>query len=189
MTKIEKAQVFAHEAHDSIKQVRKYTGAPYWVHTDAVAEIVAFVGGDENQVCAAHLHDVLEDVKPINPEYNAQRILNEFGDDVMDIVIDLTDVYTKVAYPKLNRKQRHELENKRLAIIPPRSQTVKLADLINNTASIVVNDPDFAKVYLPEKLAILPLLSDGNPVLLNRASMQTIIAFQTLGLTIPMLRA
>ena len=58
------AKEFAHAAHDSIKQVRKYTGEPYWNHTDAVAEVVASVGGTEDMVMAAHLHDVLEDVTP-----------------------------------------------------------------------------------------------------------------------------
>ena len=66
MNLIEKAKQFAHEAHDSIGQKRKYSGEPYWVHTDAVAEKVAAIGGTEVMVAAAHLHDVLEDVTPLD---------------------------------------------------------------------------------------------------------------------------
>jgi hypothetical protein len=34
-------------------------------------------------------------------------------------------------------------------------QSIKCADLISNTSTIVKHDPGFAKVYLPEKKAIL----------------------------------
>ena len=57
MTIIEKAQDFAHRAHDTIKQVRKYTGEPYWVHTDDVALRVTNLLDCESMICAAHLHD------------------------------------------------------------------------------------------------------------------------------------
>ena len=189
MTLIEKAQRLAHEAHDSIGQKRKYTGEPYWVHPDAVAATVAQVGGDENMVIAAYLHDVREDVFPLKPQYDAQWIWREFNDDVMDRVLDLTDVYTKVRYPKMNRAQRKALEHERLSIIPPRSQTIKLADMIDNTESIVAHDKDFARVYLREAMDTLGILSDGNPVLLQRLSMQLLAGFASLGLTIPMIGA
>ena len=51
-----KAKYFAHGEHDRIKQVRKYTGEPYWVHVDAVAKTVAEHGGNEFEVAAAFLH-------------------------------------------------------------------------------------------------------------------------------------
>ena len=62
---IAKAKLFAHNAHDSINQRRKYTDQPYWVHTDAVADTVAAYGGTATMVAAANLHDVLEDVSSI----------------------------------------------------------------------------------------------------------------------------
>ena len=189
MTRIEQAQEYAHKAHDSIGQKRKYTGEPYWVHTDAVAALVAAHGGTEDMVIAAHLHDVLEDVWPINKgyPYSAQEIMTLFCDAVMDMVIGLTDVYTHERYPKMKRNERKQKERERIAIEPPFTKTIKLADLINNTESIVAHDPDFAKVYLREKLALLPVLSDGNSELLQRASMQTIEAMQKLHLTIPVI--
>lgn len=190
MTKIEKAQEFAHEAHDRIKQVRKYSGEPYWVHTDAVAAIVAAVtGSTEDMVVAAHLHDLLEDVTPKNPDYSEARIAELFGKPVLLMVKELTDVFTKEAYPQWNRAKRHTMENERLGTISTQSKTIKLADLIHNTSSIVANDAGFAKVYLKEKLALLGMLSDGDPGLLERASMQTVAGFAMLGIPLPVFHA
>lgn len=202
MTRIEQAQQFAHEAHDSIKQVRKYTGQPYWVHTDEVARLVASVGllnipmaatseiEDranivEDMVCAAHLHDVLEDVMPLNPLYDDAAIVKKFGSNVAALVVALTDVYTKENFPQLNRAERKRLERERISHTSRDAKTIKLADLISNTKSIVADDPDFARVYLDEKLALLPYLVEGNATLLNEASQLAIAGYKTLGLDLP----
>jgi (p)ppGpp synthase/HD superfamily hydrolase len=190
---IEKARQFAHEAHDSINQKRKYCGSPYWIHTDEVASIVApFAITAKNPVavvCAAHLHDVIEDVFPINNYYHTYRIAEMFGEDTANLVVELTDVYTKEAWPDLARKQRKVLECERLGKVSPAAKTIKLADLISNTKSIVENDPDFAKVYIKEKLNLLGYLADGSPALLQTASMQTLEAIEKLGLTMPKFHA
>lgn len=187
MTLIEKAQKFAHEAHDSIGQVRKYTGEPYWVHTDAVAALVSQVTTNEDVIAAAHLHDVIEDVFPLNSKYSIEVIRDTFGWAVMDMVIDLTDKYTKENYPKMNRETRKQHERERISITPPNSKTIKLADLINNTDSIVNHDRDFAMVYIREKMALLPYLTEGHPALLNQASMQVLQACIALGIEIPVI--
>lgn len=184
---IEQAQRFAHAAHDAIGQVRKYTGEPYWVHTDAVAATVESVGGTDSMICAAHLHDVLEDVASTRPEFGPHQIEVLFGEGVLALVQDLTDEYTKENFPKLNRAQRKARERERIGSISVEAKTIKLADLINNTESIVAHDPDFARVYLREKLEILPYLSDGNSTLLNRASVQTMVACSVLGIQIPII--
>jgi (p)ppGpp synthase/HD superfamily hydrolase len=192
MTRIEQAKQFAHEAHDSINQKRKYSGESYWVHTDAVAKIITELEWDlmdkfamrEDMIIAAHLHDVLEDVYPKNPKFSAQTILKQFGGAVMDMVIDLTDIYTTESYPNLNRAARHKLERERLAIVPVWSKTIKLADLIHNTESIIKEDKDFARVYIPEKIALLPLLANGSPKLFHQAMVQVIESMATLDLAI-----
>lgn len=191
MDLIKRAQVFAHKAHNSIGQKRKYSGEPYWVHTDAVAAKVASIGGTPEMVAAAHLHDVLEDVTPCDKsgKYNYDTIVAEFGQTVADFVVQLTDVYTKAAYPKLNRAARHDLERERLAKISVEAKTIKLADLHDNTASIVANDKDFAKVYLREKLELLPYISEGHPELLQQCAVQVIAACAEAGVHIPVLSA
>jgi guanosine-3',5'-bis(diphosphate) 3'-pyrophosphohydrolase len=184
MNLIERAKQGSHEAHDSIKQVRKYSGEPYWTHTDKVAAIVATVTSDEEVIAAAHLHDVLEDVAPTKPEYDRNWIQRWFGSRVLALVLDLTDVYTREAFPDKNRAERKQLERERIGAIPAEAKTIKLADLLDNTASIAEHDKDFAQVYLREKLELLPYLSDGNAELLQRCSIQTIAACAACGVEI-----
>lgn len=170
MNQIIKAQRFAHAAHDSIGQKRKYTGAPYWVHTDEVAAIVASVTDDPESICVAHLHDVLEDVAHLNDSFSAVVILENFGQHIVNGVIDLTDIYDKESYPEMNRRERKSREAIRIGGIPDKFKTVKLADLISNTTDIVRNDPKFAKTYLAEKAELLPKLVGGNTSLHARAT-------------------
>ncbi len=187
--RVQRAILYAIEAHDSIKQVRKYTGEPYWVHILDVADIVASVGGSDDQIIAALLHDVLEDVTPKNSNFNEDSIRQRFGNTVILYVIDLTDVYIRENYPKLNRKERKKLEKERVALTSPEVKTIKLADLISNTVSIVQYDKGFAKTYIKEKEAALPILMEGNSVLLARAGQQVWDAKGELGLFKPYIQA
>ena len=52
----------------------------------------------------------------------------------------------------------------------PDAKTIKLADLISNSHSIVKDDPNFAKVYMKEKAALLEVLTEGNAELFRQAS-------------------
>jgi guanosine-3',5'-bis(diphosphate) 3'-pyrophosphohydrolase len=62
MNTVERARIFAMAAHSAVGQTRKYTGEPYWTHTQAVADRVAqLADATEEQIAAAHLHDTLED--------------------------------------------------------------------------------------------------------------------------------
>ena len=144
-----KAKQFAIEAHDSIGQVRKYTGEPYHVHPIAVAELVREKTYDDEIVAAAFLHDVLEDVAPTMPQYGAETIRTEFGERVLSLVIELTDVFTKENYPELNRKKRKSLEAERISKISESAKLIKRADLFDNSKTIMGSR--FEKAWLEEK--------------------------------------
>ena len=83
--KIEKAIVRSAELHRH--QNRKAGGAPYIVHPYAVAFLLAHYTEDEDVICAALLHDILEDV----PSYGAERMRAEFGERVYTIVKEVTE--------------------------------------------------------------------------------------------------
>lgn len=174
---IKKAKQFAHDAHDSIGQVRKYSGLPYWVHTDETDEILSTVTDNPYRRAAMNLHDVLEDVFPINPYYSPKLIQNTFGIIVLDYTIDLTDVFTPENYPDMNRAQRKEGEAQRLSQVCANSQTHKYCDLISNTADIAKHDAGFAKIYIQEKKRILELMNKGDATLYKRA-MDQIYSFE-----------
>jgi (p)ppGpp synthase/HD superfamily hydrolase len=148
--------MFAIEAHSSIGQVRKFTGEPYHVHVLAVAELVSSRTNDVEVLAAACLHDVLEDVEPKNPEFGRGRILEEFGPRVLDLVLELTDIYTKENHPDKNRKTRKQLEAERLSKVSEEAKLIKRADLHDNNKSIV--GTSFEKVWLSEKKVLDELL-------------------------------
>jgi (p)ppGpp synthase/HD superfamily hydrolase len=152
MNTYQKARNFAVEAHASIDQVRKYTGEPYHVHVHAVAELVETKTKDEEILAAACLHDVLEDVEPSMPQYGRETIRKEFGERVLSLVIELTDIYTKENYPDLNRKKRKQLEAERLAQVSDDAKLIKRADLFDNNKTIAGSS--FNKVWLEEKAVL-----------------------------------
>jgi (p)ppGpp synthase/HD superfamily hydrolase len=101
-------------------------------------------------VAAAWLHDTLEDTATTYGD-----LVENFGEDVAHLVFELTDLYTPAAFPAWNRAKRKRAEARRLGEASLQAQVIKLADIADNTGDIVVNDPKFASVYLPEKAAIL----------------------------------
>ena len=164
MNTVERARIFATAAHAAVGQTRKYTGEPYVVHPIEVSELVASVGGTDAMVAAALLHDVLEDTGVTFDVLEA-----EFGSEVAELVLWLTDV----SRPEDgNRSTRKALDRQHSAAAPAEAQTIKVADLISNTRSIVAHDPGFAKVYLEEKRMLLEVLTKANSTLLNQAKEQ-----------------
>lgn len=159
---IGRAATYAMAAHDG--QKRKYTGEPYFVHCAEVAALVADVGSCSTTIAVAYLHDVLEDCKDKVTLWALQR---DFGGLIACSVLDLSDLDSVG-----NRAERKRKSCYRLGQAAPAVKTVKLADLISNTRSIVRGDPKFAKVYLQEKRELLPYLKEGNGLLYAEAYAQ-----------------
>ena len=156
-----KARVFALAAHAAVGQVRKYTYEPYIVHPAEVFTIVSSVPHTTEMLCAAWLHDVVEDTG-----VTIEVIQTEFGDKVAELVGWLTDV----SKPEDgNRAVRKAIDRAHSAEAPADAQTVKLADLISNSSSIMQHDENFAKVYLGEKRMLLEVMTKGDPILMARA--------------------
>ncbi len=169
------AAAFAVWAHTG--QQRKYTGEPYTVHLDEVANIVASVPHTEAMLAAARLHDTIEDT-PVTKD----MIEREFGAEVTRLVVELTDVTTLADG---NRRERKAIETARLAGISDQGQTIKLADLISNTRSIMAHDRDFATVYLKEKAALLQVLTRGDRQLWITARDLVVAGLQELQFEVP----
>jgi guanosine-3',5'-bis(diphosphate) 3'-pyrophosphohydrolase len=145
------AMVTARQWHAT--QVRKYTGAPYFEHLAEVAGIVATVTFQEVCIAVAYLHDSIEDQGK-----TVEEIDSLFGCAVAEGVMWLSDM------EQGNRAERKAASRARLACAPGWVQSVKCADLISNTSSIVVHDPKFAyNTYLPEKRLLLEVLTQADP--------------------------
>jgi (p)ppGpp synthase/HD superfamily hydrolase len=112
-------------------------------------------------VAAAWLHDVVEDTGCTYTDIHMA-----FGADIAALVGWLTDV----SQPQDgNRAHRKSIDRAHSAAAPAEAQTIKLADLISNSKSIMQHDPAFAKTYLEEKRLLLAVMTKGDPTLMIEA--------------------
>lgn len=143
-----RAMNFARAMHRT--QVRRYTGEPYATHLAEVAALVATVAPpemSEQMQAVAWLHDTIED-QGVSYEILAEA----FDDAVASGVQALSDLEPG------NRATRKAAACLRLSEAPAWVQTIKVADLISNTPSIVAHDPRFARQYLYEMSLLVDAL-------------------------------
>lgn len=110
----------------------------------------------------ALMHDCVEDT-----ECSFSDIEDVFGSEVAFLLVGwLTDT----SLPGMgNRAKRKEIDRKHTAKAPPQAKTIKLADLISNSRSILEYDKNFAKVYIKEKELLLEVLTEGDATLYAQA--------------------
>lgn len=128
--KIKKAYEFARELHEG--QFRK-SGEKYICHPIAVAEIVADLGLDTDSICAALLHDTLEDCAD---KVDIQVIKREFGAQVAELV----DGLTKLVQLKFADKEDVHMESLRKMFLAMAKDVrvifIKLADRLHNMRTL-----------------------------------------------------
>ena len=127
--KIQRAFVYAEEAHRG--QFRK-SGEEYIYHPLSVAEICAELNLDSDAICAALLHDIVEDC----PGASLDGIKSDFGEDVMILVDGLTKL---VAIPFEDKEEEH-IENLRKMFLAMsrdiRVILIKLCDRLHNMRTL-----------------------------------------------------
>lgn len=168
-TILEQVEAFARKAHGS--QRRKFADELYINHPVRVMKKCAGVTDDITILSAALLHDVLEDTEVDEEEmldFLTTVISPAEARRTLGLVIELTDVYTHAAFPKLNRRARKEKESERLKTTSNDSRTIKYADIIDNAIGIA--DDDFAPKLLHEMRVNLKNIPGGNETLYREAS-------------------
>ena len=129
-----KAYDFANQAH---MNVRRRSGEPYMLHPIAVAQIVVDdIGLGYKSICAALLHDVVEDT-----DYTVDDLRDRFGDKVASLVDGLTKIKTVLDNENQDLSaQSLQAENfKRILLTlndDPRVVLIKLADRLHNCRTI-----------------------------------------------------
>jgi GTP diphosphokinase / guanosine-3',5'-bis(diphosphate) 3'-diphosphatase len=155
------AMEFACEVHK--EQRRKYTNTPYTEHLAEVAGIVSACFIEpviaQKAIAVAWLHDCIED-----QGVSIKDLGERFSEDIARAVLALSDLETG------NRSERKALSRIRLSKAPSWVQTIKVADLISNTKSIVQFDPKFAVTYLEEKRLLLEVLTKADKRLVKIAN-------------------
>ncbi len=178
---LKKIEQYADKAHGT--QMRKYTPERYIVHPVRVMHMCAAYNNRLPILAAALLHDVLEDTPVTGKELHGflKTVMSDAeADETLRLVIELTDVYVKEEYPRLNRRTRKQKELERMKDISTDAQTIKYADVIDNCNEIVAQDPDFARVFLRECGNMLQVLDKGNPALYDKA--RTVVNNALIGL-------
>ncbi len=169
-TTLKKIAAFADKAHGN--QQRKYIQEKYIEHPLRVMRICKSYGYPLPGLAAAILHDVLEDTSTTPKQIKdfLLTVMNEDNaDHTLELVIELTDVYTKHQYPKFNRRKRKTLEADRMEIISAEAQSIKYADIIDNAREITQHDIDFAPVFLRECRMLIQKMKNGNANLREEA--------------------
>ena len=124
-----KAYNYANDNHKG--QLRK-SGEPYIIHPLQVAYILATIELDESTICAALLHDVVEDT-----EITHQDIINEFGQEIADMVEGVTKLGKLQQYTTVQEQQVEDYRKMFLAMGKDiRVILIKLADRLHNMRTL-----------------------------------------------------
>ena len=128
--KIKRAYLYAEEMHNG--QFRK-SGEPYIFHPIAVAEITAALGLDTDSICAAFLHDTVEDCPD---KTNLEIIEKMFGAEVSMLVNGLT----KLSSINVEDKEEAQIENIRRMLLAMSKDIrvifIKLCDRLHNMRTL-----------------------------------------------------
>lgn len=157
MSITQKAKLLATIAHKAHGDIRKYSGEDYIMHPIGVAEILMNFGfkNDLNLIAGAYCHDLVEDT-----EITFDFLEDELNVDVSNIVYEVSN--PSKLYPDLSRKERKEMDLEHLKKASIRSKALKLADILHNAPTIIRDDPNFAKTWVPEAYKIVEVCKSGS---------------------------
>jgi GTP pyrophosphokinase len=149
---IEQAYLFAREAHQGQLRV---SGEEYIYHPLGVAKILADLQIDPVSICAALLHDVVEDT-----EITLDQLEKKFGKEVAMLV----DGVTKLSKIEYKSKEEQQLESYRKMFLAMakdiRVVLVKLADRLHNMRTLKHMSPQKQKNTARETLEIFAPLAN-----------------------------
>lgn len=159
-SRILEAIEFGQKAHHG--QTR-YNGSPYFVHCLEVGFFVALhhksindVVAEEDQMIAALLHDTIEDTT-----ITFENIRDVFGARVANLVQSVTN--PSIQHKDKRRAERKMMDREHYRSASLQTVEIKLADIYSNLGTIM-DKPDFAPVFVREKLELYRVLLDGQPL-------------------------
>lgn len=146
---IMKAYNYALEHHGDQK---RHSGEPYIIHPLNVAYILAEVGLDEATICAALLHDVVEDTDVTDSD-----LRRDFGEEIADMVAGVTKLGTMM-FSTVEEQQVEDYRKMFLAMGKDiRVIIIKLADRLHNMRTLkylkrerqIANAKETMEIYAP----------------------------------------
>ena len=148
LAKITEAYYYADKLHEG--QMR-LSGEPYISHPVAVARIVAELGLDTDSICAALLHDTVEDCAD---KTNLDILAKMFGKDVSMLV----DGLTKIISVQVADKEEAHIENIRKMLLAMNKDIrvifIKLCDRLHNMRTLSAKKEDRQRAIALETMYI-----------------------------------
>ena len=144
-----KAYRYADEHH---KKQQRMSGELYIVHPVEVAYILADLDLDDATICAALLHDVVEDT-----ESTHEDVIKEFGEEIAEMVAGVTKL-GKIQYVTIEEQQVENYRKMFLAMGKDiRVILIKLADRLHNMRTLmylkrdrqIANAKETMELYAP----------------------------------------
>ncbi len=141
-------------ARDAHKDQKRISGIPYICHPLAVATTVAGMQMDVDSVCAALLHDVVEDTS-----YSYEDIKQKFGEQVAILV----DGVTKLDKIEFSNKEERDMENLRKMFLAMakdiRVIIIKFADRMHNLSTLISMSEEKQREKARETLSVFAPLA------------------------------
>ena len=146
--KIIRSYEYANSLHEGQMRV---SGDPYISHPIAVAEIVAGLGLDTDSICAALLHDTVEDC---GTKTDIEIIKKKFGDEVAMLV----DGLTKIVELNIEDKEEAHIESIRKMLLAMSKDIrvifIKLCDRLHNMRTLSVKPDNKRRVTALETMQV-----------------------------------
>ena len=148
INKITEAYYYADKLHEG--QMRQ-SGEPYISHPVAVARVVAELGLDTDSICAALLHDTVEDCAD---KTSLEVLTKMFGKDVAMLV----DGLTKIIQVQVADKEEAHIENIRKMLLAMNKDIrvifIKLCDRFHNMRTLSAKKEDRQRAIALETMYI-----------------------------------
>ena len=125
------------------------SGRPYITHPTIVADILMEMGMDVSTICAALLHDTVEDTYITDAD-----LRKKFGDEIADLVKGVTKL-DKIAFHNKEEEQAENMRKMFFAMAKDvRVMLIKLADRLHNMRSLMYLSVEKQQVIAKETLDI-----------------------------------
>ena len=148
LEKIKNAFLYAKNLHEG--QMRQ-SGEPYISHPVSVATIVAGLGLDTDSICAALLHDTVEDCAD---RTSLETLTKKFGSEVAMLV----DGVTKIIQVQVADKEEAHIENIRKMLLAMNKDIrvifIKLCDRLHNMRTLAAKKEDRQRAIALETMYI-----------------------------------
>ena len=148
---IAEALEYATVKHGGQKRV---SGEPYITHPIAVANILLDLGMDYSSVCAALLHDIIEDT-----DVTEEDLRDKFGDQITELVLGVTKL-KKISFKSKEQEQAENFRKMFFAMAKDiRVLIIKLADRLHNMRTVEALSRERQEALANETLEIYSRLA------------------------------